>query len=151
MFILCSNGGMTHYAPQIDPEDIPEIPFTPVPFARNQHNGWSPSQQRRFISALAVMGSVRHAAKAIGMGRASAYRLRERAGAESFASAWDLALNEGRGRMFAYAMERAINGVTTVRVMRGGALTLSAGPDMTLVRASLREEIPPAKRDTGDI
>jgi hypothetical protein len=145
LFHLCSNAPMTHHLPQFTSEDIPEIPFTPVPLGRVRHNGWSEGRQRQFVSALAVMGSVRHAAKAVGMGRASAYRLRERAGAESFASAWDAALEEGRTRMFTCALDRAINGVTTVRVLRGGSVSLIGGPDMQLVRAALRDDSPPAK------
>src|SRR3546814_6975661 len=76
------------------------------------------------------MGSVGPAAKAVGMGRASAYRLRERPGAESFAAAWDRAISMGRMRQYDYAMDRALNGVTIVRVLRGGAVDVSGGPDM---------------------
>src|SRR3546814_5900330 len=61
------------------------------------------------------MGSVGQAARAVGMGRRSAYRLRDRPGAESFAQAWDRAIAMGRMRQFDYAMDRAINGITTVR------------------------------------
>ena len=117
--------------------------FTPIPMARQRASGWSAAQQVRFIQALAAMGSVGAAARAVGMGRASAYRLRERAGAESFARAWDYAIDEGRARMFDYAMERALNGVTTVRVLRGGSVSVCGGPDMKLVNAALREVEPP--------
>jgi hypothetical protein len=78
----------------------------------------------------------------VGMGRASAYRLRERSGAESFARAWDFAIEEGRTHMFDVAMERAINGVTTIRVLRGGAVSVTNGPDMKLIAAALRESEP---------
>jgi hypothetical protein len=122
--------------------------FTPVPLERVRNNGWPPLTQRRFIRALSVMGSVRAAARAVGMGRVSAYRLRERAiksgdGADSFAAAWDAALESGRARQFDYAMDRAINGVTTVRVTRGGSVTVSGGPDMALVRTALRADPTP--------
>ncbi len=123
------------------------LDFTPVPQTRVRADGWSPLTQRRFIQALSVMGSVGAAARAVGMGRVSAYRLRERAiktggGAESFAAAWDSAMHEGRSRQFDYAMERAINGITTVRVLRGGSVSVACGPNMTLVNAALRD--PPA-------
>jgi hypothetical protein len=140
---------MTHYTPDISPEDIPAIAFTPCPPARSRHDGWSAAQQQRFIVALALMGSVRHAAKAVGMGRASAYRLRERAGAQDFARAWDIALEQGRARMFDYAMDRAINGVTTVRVLRGGSISLTSGPDMNLIRATLRDVGPVGSAVSG--
>jgi hypothetical protein len=139
MFFLCSNMRM------IDSVASPEdslLAFTPVPLGRQRCDGWSAEQQQRFIRALAAMGSVGQAARAVGMGRASAYRLRERAGAESFAQAWDFAIGDGRARMFDYAMERAINGVTTVRVLRGGSVDVSGGPDMKMVNAALRASDP---------
>jgi hypothetical protein len=75
----------------------------------------------------------------------SAYRLQERAGAESFAAAWDRAIEDGRLRQYDYAMERALNGVTTVRVLRGGSVSVTCGPDMQLVNAALRDApTPPA-------
>ena len=83
------------------------------------------------------MGSVGQAAKAVGMGRRSVYRPRERAGACSFAAAWDRALAMGRTRQFSVAMDRALNGITTVRVLRGGAIDVRGGPDMDIVRAAL--------------
>ena len=119
------------------PDDAPL--FTPVPLARARSDGWHPDVQRNFVRALSVMGSVGPAARAVCMSRASAYRLRERPGAEGFAAAWDIALGTGRARMFDYAMERAINGVTVVRVLRGGSVTVSAGPDMALVHSALRD------------
>jgi hypothetical protein len=143
LFILCSNLPM---ADSPCPETLlaeTVLAFTPVPAQRKRGNGWSPMQQERFIRALGVMGSVGPAARAVGMGRASAYRLRERAGAESFARAWDEALDQGRARMFDYAMDRAINGVTTVRVQRGGSVTVSNGPDMKLVYNVIRDSVPP--------
>ena len=116
------------------------LAFTPVPLGRKRSNGWTPAQQERFILALHVMGSVGQAAKAVGMSRQSAYNLRERAGAESFAKSWDAALEMGRARQFDHAMERAINGVTTIRVLRGGSVTVNGGPDMRILQSALRSE-----------
>jgi hypothetical protein len=65
--------------------------FTPVP-ARARKDGWLPQRQVDFIGVLAETGCVAEAARAVGMSRESAYRLRERPGAESFAAAWDAAL-----------------------------------------------------------
>jgi hypothetical protein len=70
--------------------------FAPVP-VRGRRDGWSAARQAGFMAALVRTGSVAAAAQAVGMSRASAYRLRERAGAASFAAAWDAALgNMGR-------------------------------------------------------
>jgi hypothetical protein len=75
----------------------------------------------------------------VGMGRVSAYRLREREGAESFAEAWDNAIALGRTRQYSVAMEAAINGVTTVSIRRGGSVSVTGGPDMSIIRSVLRE------------
>jgi hypothetical protein len=99
--------------------DIPDfLRFTPVP-VRAQHNGWTPVLQLRFIVALARGAGVDEAARAVGMTRQSAYRLRRRAGAESFATAWDGAL------AFARCLESAarspaatFGGVETVLIPR---------------------------------
>ena len=122
--------------------------FTPVPLIRHRRDGWTAEAQRRFIAALSVMGSVGAAAKAVGMGRVAAYRLRERGGGESFAKAWDMAVAAGRARQYDVAMERALNGVTIVRVLRGGSVTLQSGPDMRLVNAALRENAVPVEKVT---
>jgi hypothetical protein len=121
------------------------LAFTPVSAQRRRADGWTPEIQLCFIRALEAMGSVGRAAKAVGMGRRSAYRLRERPGAEDFAAAWDRALSMGRMRQFDYAMDRALNGVTTVRILRGGAIDVTGGPDMDIVRAALREDAAPLK------
>ena len=58
---------------------------------------WTTVKARVFIGALAHFGSVAEAARAVGMGRQSVYRLRERLGEHGvFAKAWDRALAQGR-------------------------------------------------------
>ncbi len=66
--------------------------FRPVP-VRSRRDGWSEVRQCAFLAQLYLTGSATAAAKAVGMSRASAYRLRTRAGAESFAFAWDRVLS----------------------------------------------------------
>jgi hypothetical protein len=117
------------------------LTFEPVPQQRCRADGWTPATQLCFIRALEAMGSVGQAARAVGMGRRSAYRLRDRLGAESFARAWDQAISMGRMRQFDYAMDRALNGVTTVRVLRGGAIDVT----MDIVNSALREDGAPLK------
>lgn len=121
----------------VAPDDDDLMSFTPVPMLRRRANGWSADRQRRFITALSVMGAVGPAARAVGMGRASAYRLRERTDAESFAEAWDLALEIGADAQFYTAIDRALYGETTVRVLRGGDVVFSNAPDRKLLRAAL--------------
>jgi hypothetical protein len=143
--------GMTDSHPLRPPHHQPDLTgtlfdFTPVPMARARRDGWTAAVQRAFIHALSVMGSVGAASRAVGMGRVSAYRLRDRDGAESFAAAWDAAHHAGRWRQYDVAMDCAINGVTTVRVLQGGSISVSGGPDMRLVTAALRETPPPPVR-----
>lgn len=133
--------------PVADPSPMPLLTdsclaFTPVAQQRRRIDGWTPDTQARFIRALA-MGSVGPAAQAAGMGRASAYRLRERPDAASFAAAWDRAVSSERLRHHDYAIDRALNGVTIVRVLRGGAIDVSGGPDRMLVHAARRDAMPP--------
>ena len=65
--------------------------FRPVPL-RARRDGWSVARQCAFLARLYVTGSVAAAARHVGMSRASAYRLRESEGAQSFAHAWDRVL-----------------------------------------------------------
>ena len=65
--------------------------FRPVPL-RARADGWSEARQCGFLAALYVTGSVAAAARSVGMSRESAFRLRARKGAESFARAWDRVL-----------------------------------------------------------
>lgn len=98
---------------------IAEAPdFTPVP-GRIRHDGWTPAKQADFLRLLATLGSVGAAARAVGMTPQSANRLRRRPGAESFAAAWDRALEEGRLRLFDRAVDRSMNGYT-VPIRRNG-------------------------------
>ena len=71
---------------------LPRVPpFCPVPL-RATHNGWTPQRQAHFLGWLAETGSVSAACARVGMSRNSAYKLRRKPHAESFAAAWDAAL-----------------------------------------------------------
>ena len=65
--------------------------FHPV-LLRPREDGWSVVRQCEFLAQLYLTGSVAAAARKVGMSRASAYRLRKRAGAEGFAHACDAVL-----------------------------------------------------------
>ena len=63
----------------------------------DQSYHWTTMKARVFLGALADHGRVSEAARAVGMSRQSAYRLRERLGESGlFARGWDLALAQGR-------------------------------------------------------
>ena len=77
---------------------IPDIlNFDPVP-RRLHANGWTAEHQRAFIAALAITGSQRQAARAIGKHAFGAEQLRRARGGKSFADAWDAALDLARER-----------------------------------------------------
>ena len=59
---------------------------------RVRRDGWTPERQLRFLDVLGRTRSVTKAARAAGMSRESAYRLRRRPQAALFAAAWDKAL-----------------------------------------------------------
>lgn len=112
--------------------------FTPVPLARARHDGWSATRQRRFIAMLHRTGVVATAAKRVGMSAKSAYTLRKRAGAESFAAAWDRALDEARLRALQAAMQLATQGGVTPRYYRGRFVGTIHGFDHAMLIAALR-------------
>lgn len=88
----------------------PKIPDFDIAPTRKQHSGWTAERQRKFIEHLALTGSVGEACAAVGVSSSSAYRLRNKAGAESFARAWDAALRLAATRLAAIALDRAVNG-----------------------------------------
>jgi hypothetical protein len=83
------------------------------------------------------------------MKKVSAYRLRARPGAESFAAAWDDALFQGRNRLYDVIMDRTLNGVTTVTVSPGGKINVSSGLDAVHVRSALGNAAVGAARSRG--
>lgn len=98
-----------HTRPETPPHALPA--FTPVPRKCRRHDGWTADRQRRFIDALADLGSVRAAANAVNMTPESAYLLRRHPEADEFRTAWEAALALGVQRLEDIAMDRALNGV----------------------------------------
>lgn len=94
-------------------------PFYPVP-VRRRHDGWTLERQARFLGMLAETGSVLAACGAVGMSRNTAYALRRKPDAESFAAAWDAALGRPirkvtvRGTLFL-----AYSGLVRVQMYHG--------------------------------
>lgn len=100
---------MTQHHIEHDPRD--PLAFTPVPHAAKRHDGWTPRRQREFIETLAQIGSVKGAAKAVGLQPCGAYKLRNKAGGESFAVAWDAAVYRGTQAVRDVMVDHALNGV----------------------------------------
>jgi len=119
-------------------EDLPleELAFVPVP-VKPRRDGWTPQRQRAFILRLALLGGVSAAAKAVGMSRESAYRLRDHPGAASFAAAWDKAQGWGRGRAADLGTERAVYGEKREVYYRGRKVGEYVRHDNRLLMAAL--------------
>jgi hypothetical protein len=124
-------------------EDLPldELAFTPVP-VKPRRDGWTEARQLAFILRLALIGGVASAARAVGMSRESAYRLRDHPGAGSFAAAWDKALGWGRGRATDLGTERAIHGERRGVYYRGRKVGEEVRHDNRLLIAALNR-LPP--------
>jgi len=101
-------------------KDLPHerLRFEAVP-VRGRSDGWTAARQKAFIVRLALCGSVNAAAEAVGMTRRSAYKLRERAGADDFVRAWEAALDCGRRGRRDHAIEHALLGEVRPVFYRG--------------------------------
>jgi hypothetical protein len=96
--------------PELTPEGVPIPAFTPWWPKRERAQGWSALVQRAFIAELTRIGSVSAAAQAVGKTARSAYQLRDKAGAESFAAAWECAKALGQEQAQRVAIQRALHG-----------------------------------------
>ena len=90
-----------------DPADYRWVPVR----RRPRYDGWTEEKQRRFIEVLADTGLVSAAAKAVGMSREGANRLRRSPHGAAFARAWDAARHHAGGVIEDIAFERALEGV----------------------------------------
>lgn len=85
--------------------------FLPVPL-RARADGWTPLRQAMFLVALARTGSVSAAAREAGLSRVSAYQLRRRPGAGSFAAVWDMVLGQGTRPQWKFTAQDRFRAVT---------------------------------------
>ncbi|THD35118.1 MAG: hypothetical protein E7773_11710 [Sphingomonas sp.] len=135
-----------HPAPDLDP-----IAFDPVPTASTRHDGWTPTRQRAFIDALGKCGLVAAAAREVGMTPKSAYRLRARGDAASFAAAWDVAVDQGSALAADTAIERAMQGEVVPVFYRGLQVGERRRYDNRLLIAALRNWRPAAPDGTATL
>jgi hypothetical protein len=95
-----------------DPDTLPiTLRFTPVPRNGKPWMGITPQRQAAFIAHLAGSGSVTMAAKSIGVSTSALYQLRKAEGAQSFAAAWEVAVDMGARRVLDTLMDHAIHGI----------------------------------------
>jgi hypothetical protein len=123
--------------------DLAFLRFTPVP-VRARRDGWTPVLQRRFILNLARGMGVAEAARALGRSRQSVYLLLDRPGSESFAAAWEAAVEFSRQIQSAprppAAMTPGAETIWVPRTYRG-----------RLVGYVVREDLKGAMRRLGEI
>lgn len=103
--------------------------FAPVP-VRARRDGWTPARQRRFVDLLVAGAGPSEAAAAVGMSKQSAFALRARPGAQSFAAAWDAAVDFACRRRAAARgsrdddYRRGVEGVLVPRFYRGRLVSI---------------------------
>ncbi len=116
--------------PPAAPSTAGLMAFDSVPL-RARRDGWTVERQRAFIAVLFAKRSVQAAAAAVGMSRESAYRLRCRPGAASFAAAWDAALAARVRDMTSQSllMHRAFYGTCKPIMHRGEQVGTLVRPD----------------------
>lgn len=101
----------------------PALAFTPVPRRTKRWNGLTPLKQRAFIANLASCGCVEMAGASVGSSGAAFYTLRKAEGAESFAAAWEVAVDMGARIVLDKLMEHAIHG-TPEKLLKDGEVIL---------------------------
>ena len=84
-----------------------------------RHDGWTSHKQARFLRELAATHCVSAAARAVGMGRQSAYKLRNRLKGEPFDIAWQAAFRRQYDALAEAVLERAIHGVEVPHFYKG--------------------------------
>ena len=89
------------------------------PAVLNLPDRWNKPKMAAFLRELACTHSIATAAKAVGMSRQSAYKLRNRLKGEPFDIAWEAAFQHGYDALHQAALERALHGIE-VPVFHGG-------------------------------
>ena len=98
---------ITDHADIVPAPTPPEFDIAPT---RKRHAGWTAERQRKFIEHLALTGNVGEACALVGVASSSAYRLKNKVGAESFSRAWDAAVRLASTRLTSILLDRALNG-----------------------------------------
>ncbi|MGB7408345.1 MAG: hypothetical protein WA908_07550 [Pontixanthobacter sp.] len=101
------------------------------------HNGWTPAKQAAFLRELSASHNVTAAARAVGMSRQSAYKLRMRLRGEPFDAAWKAAFATRFDVLAETALDRALNGVEVPHYYNGELIGTSRRYDERLTLALL--------------
>lgn len=96
------------------PSVLPAVRSGPpgaAPCDGDPEDRWTKAKMAEFLRVLAAQQSVAAAARAVGMSRQSAYKLRNRLKGEPFDIAWEAAFQHGYDALHQAALERALHGV----------------------------------------
>ncbi len=137
----------------VPPASQPPKPPTPTSQSRpsdpvSAHGGgWTRPKQAAFLHALAFTHNVGAAARAVGMSRQSAYRLRARLKGEPFDLAWSAAFQSCFDALAEAAMERALHGVEVPHYHQGELVGTSRRFDerLTVALLAMRRDFLPRK------
>lgn len=102
-----------------------------------RHDGWTPARQAAFLRELSATHCVTAAARAVGMGRQSAYKLRARLQGQPFDKAWEAAFLNRFDVLAEAALDRALNGVEVPHYYNGELIGTSRKFDERLTMALL--------------
>ncbi len=95
-----------------DPAQLAD--YRPVKL-RTRYDGWTAERQRTFLARLAETGSISDACRHAGVSTRSAYKLRRRPDAQTFATAWDRALQLATLRFTTIDFAREVKGTPAAR------------------------------------
>ena len=141
----CAGADAATVASETTGTNLPDtLPATTPPDARLPHDGWTPERQAAFLRELAARHNVTAAARAVGMSRQSAYKLRTRLQGQPFDKAWDAAFLTRFDVLAEAALDRALNGVEVPHYYNGELIGSSRRYDerLTLALLALRKEAP---------
>lgn len=124
-----------------EPEGEPLAPSPAPPPDRPIHvpraDRWTKWKMAEFLRHLAATHSVTAAARAVGMGRQSAYKLRARLKGAPFDIAWEAAFRHAYDNLAHAALDRALNGVEVPHYHEGRLVGTSRRFDERLTVALL--------------
>ncbi|WP_417321071.1 hypothetical protein [Erythrobacter aureus] len=127
-----------------------------------RHDGWTPAKQAAFLRELGATHNVSAAARAVGMSRQSAYRLRARLRGTPFDKGWEAAFVSRFDVLAEAALDRALNGVEVPHYYNGELVGTSRRYDERLtlaliamrghfVRPPIDDGNPASAFETGDL
>lgn len=112
--------------------------LSPPPGAGSAGPRWTTRKMIEFLRALAATHSVKDAARAVGMSRQSAYRLRSRLKGMAFDAAWDEVFKHSYENLPYAALERALNGIEVPHYYKGELIGTSRRYDERLTATLLK-------------